>query len=187
MSRFSLAFLFLLLFQLNHLPAQPVWRPAPSPLTTPWTDKVSPQSPLPEYPRPQMVRHNWVNLNGLWDFLVMDKNTDKIVRQGKILVPYPIESALSGVGMKLEPHHILIYKMRFGVPQDWAGERILLHFGAVDWSAEISVNKQKVGSHKGGYDPFSLDITDFLTGKFGQELTVQVTDPGSSGGQPVGK
>ncbi len=178
---------FLLLFQPLTLLCQR-WQPVPGPLTTPWTEHVSPDNALPEYPRPQMLRTDWLNLNGLWDLVIFDKTKDKAASQGKILVPYPVESSLSGIGKKVEGKHTLVYRRYFTVPQGWAGKRTLLHFGAVDWSTEVFVNNKKVGEHKGGYDAFSFDITDFLTPGGGeQELSVQATDPSNEGGQPIGK
>ena len=168
--------------------AQPNWKAARCDLPTAWTAEVSPTNALPEYPRPQMTRKDWLNLNGEWRFQVMDNQQDKIIREAKILVPYPVESALSGIKTKVEPHHLLIYKRPFTVPPAWKGKRVLLHFGAVDWEAEVYLNGKKVGSHKGGYDPFSFDITDYLSpGQGTNQLSVQVKDPTDSGSQPVGK
>jgi hypothetical protein len=167
--------------------AQEPWTPARTPLTTPWTGKFAPQNPLPEYPRPQMVRQEWLNLNGLWDFLMMNKENDKIVRQGKVLVPYPIESALSGIGWKVEPKHLLVYGKKFTLPQSWKGKRILLHIGASDWETEVIVNLKKAGSHRGGYDAFTFDITPYLKESGEQNLAIQVSDPTNAGGQPLGK
>ncbi len=179
---------FLFAFQAIPMKAQPKWKPANSPLTTPWTAEVSPENALPEYPRPQMTRGKWLNLNGEWDFMMMVKGTEEVVKKSKILVPYPVESALSGIRWKVEPKHLLVYNRDVSLPADWAGQRILLHFGAVDYETEVFVNTRKVGSHKGGYDPFFFDITDFLKPGTGeQHITVQVTDPTDTGGQAVGK
>lgn len=180
-------FSLLLVFQSLTTNAQEKWAPARTPLTTPWTNQVSPENALPEYPRPQMVRPEWKNLNGLWDFTLFSRETEKVVKQSKILVPYPVESALSGIGWKVEPKHIMTYRRKVSIPEKWRGQRVLLHFGAVDWKAEVTVNGKKVGEHEGGYDPFSFDITDFLTNGGEQDLSVQVTDPTDTGGQPIGK
>lgn len=167
--------------------AQQEWKPAYSPLTTPWTSTISPENAWPEYPRPQMVRTEWLNLNGLWDFTLFDQKSDKVVKQASILVPYPVESALSGIGMKVEPHYLMVYRRKLSLPAEWQGQRVLLHFGAVDWETEVFVNNKSVGKHKGGYDAFSFDITDFLAPGPAQEIMVQVTDPTDTGQQPVGK
>ncbi|MEY3369042.1 MAG: hypothetical protein RI973_2197, partial [Bacteroidota bacterium] len=167
--------------------AQGKWKPAASPLTTPWTSQVSPDNALPEYPRPQMVRNSWLNLNGLWDFMILDQQTDKVLRQGNILVPYPVESALSGISMKVEPHYLLLYRKKVTMPEKWKGQRILLHFGAVDWETEVLVNGKSAGKHRGGYDAFSFDVTDLLSDSGPQDITVQVSDPTDTGEQPIGK
>ena len=152
-------------------------------LKTPWTDQVDPQLPWPEYPRPQMVRERWLNLNGPWEYAISGLGTPQPDEfSGTILVPFPLESALSGVERPLEPEEHLWYHRTFTVPTDWAGSRVLLHFGAVDWACRIFVNGDQVGEHTGGYDPFSLDITNAL--RPGEnELTVAVMDPTDS--QPI--
>ena len=134
-----------------------------------------------------MVRSEWKNLNGLWDLWILDRNTDANYFTGKILVPFPVESALSGVGKMVKPHHILHYRRRFVLPEDWSGQRILLHFGAVDYEAEVFINGVQVGWHSGGYDPFTFDITNKLIAAGEQELTVVVTDSTNAGAQAVGK
>ena len=149
---------------------------------------VDPAHVLPEYPRPQMERAAWLNLNGVWQFQP-GKEGDATPKGEKlaseILVPFPVESALSGV---MEHHDRLWYRRTFTVPGDWKGKRILLHFGAVDWEAEIFVNGESLGVHKGGYDPFSFDITRALKDGGGeQELVVRVYDPTDDYGQPRGK
>ncbi|MEZ4962778.1 MAG: PA14 domain-containing protein [Saprospiraceae bacterium] len=163
------------------------WKPSFSPLTTPWTKDVSSEKAWPEYPRPQMLRDEWMNLNGLWNFTLFDLESDRNSRGGKILVPFPVESALSGLGWKVEPRHMMVYSKDITIPEKWNGRHILLHFGAADWETEVYVNNKKVGDHKGGYDPFSFDITDFLTKEKTQRLSIQVKDPSDTGGQPVGK
>lgn len=163
------------------------WRPASGPLMTKWAKDVTPGNVLPEYPRPQMVRKDWLNLNGVWQ-LGFGKAGDKApVGQDladKILVPFPVESALSGVMKRADR---LWYRRAFEVPKAWQGQRTLLHFGAVDWESEVWINGKNIGSHKGGYDPFSFDITDALKGDGSQELIVRVFDPTSDGPQPRGK
>jgi hypothetical protein len=168
--------------------AAAAWAPAKGPLMTKWAADVSPEKALPEYPRPQMVRKDWQNLNGLWDFAVTAKDDAQPAQfQGKILVPYPIESALSGVMRQVSEKERLWYRRTFDVPAPWKGRRILLHFGAIDWESVVTINGQKAGEHKGGYDPFSLDITDALKPSGPQEIIVSVWDPTNSGTQPRGK
>ena len=164
-----------------------VWQPAKIPLMTRWGKTVSPANVLPEYPRPQMTRSAWLNLNGLWDYAVTRKD-EGLPRsfQGKILVPFPIESALSGVHKSFDGNCRLWYRRDFTVPKAWAGQRILLNFGAVDWEADVSVNGRHCGRHRGGYDAFTFDITDALTAGGPQTLTVSVLDA-TGGGQPKGK
>ena len=180
-------YLAIFLFTSTSLQSQSKWKPAYSPMTTPWTDKVSPENALPEYPRPQMTRDKWLNLNGEWDFVLMEQAQNEVKQKGKILVPYPVESALSGIKTTVKPTHLMSYNRTFTLPEEWAGQRILLHFGAVDYQTTVYVNTKKVGEHTGGYDPFSFDITEYLIDNVPQQLTVQVTDPTDSGGQPIGK
>ena len=169
--------------------ARAQWEPAKGPLMTRWAKDVSPEMVHPEYPRPQMVRKNWTNLNGLWDYKIAD-GTGKHppeVSDGKILVPFPIESALSGVMKRLGPKDAMVYYRTFETPARKEGERVLLHFGAVDWACAVKVNDTRVGEHRGGYDPFTFDITDALVPGDEQELSVLVTDPSDANWQPRGK
>ena len=162
------------------------WQPAGDHIRTPWADQVNPAAPLPEYPRPLLQRTEWMNLNGLWDYAVLPCDQPYAKLDGQILVPYCIESSLSGVGRTVGADNNLWYSRTFTLPKHWKGQRILLHFGAVDWRADIWVNDVKAGSHTGGYTPFSLDITDAL--KTGQNtLTVKVWDGTDTGFQPRGK
>ncbi len=154
------------------------WQPAAGPLKTRWTKDVSPTNALPEYPRPQMVRKDWLSLNGLWDIKLGDGT------ESKILVPFAIQSALSGV---MKHADRMTYRRSFEIPKGWSGQKVLLHFGAVDWESTVFVNGKKIGVHRGGYDAFSFDITDALKGEGAQEITVDVFDPTDLGGQPRGK
>ena len=167
-------------------PAQ-AWRPAGDKLKTAWADEVNPACPLPEYPRPTLVRPEWRNLNGLWDYAILPADAPQPERfDGKILVPYPVESSLSGVQRRLTENEVLWYERRFTVPAGWRQEALLLHFGAVDWEADIYLNGIRVGGHKGGYTAFSIDIAPYLT-RGEQTLAVRVTDPTDRGTQPRGK
>lgn len=157
-------------------------------LRTRWAADVTPDRALPEYPRPQMVRAQWQNLNGLWDYVVLDAAAGRPdTYAGRILVPFPIESQLSGVTRPVTDKQRLWYRRTFRAPALERGARLLLHFGAVDWDAGIIVNGKSVGSHTGGYDPFSFDITDALEPSGDQELVVSVWDPTDRGSQPRGK
>jgi beta-galactosidase/beta-glucuronidase len=164
------------------------WKIAGDKITTAWAAKVDPLNPLPEYPRPQMVRNQWKSLNGLWEYAITPIS-DSMPKtfQGRILVPFAVESALSGVSKPVGPDKILWYRVKFTVPSTFKGKNILLHFGAVDWAADVYINGTKVGSHQGGYDPFSFDITPFLKGGIIPVLEVRVTDPVDKGPQPRGK
>ncbi len=164
------------------------WRiPADAPLLTPWSANVDPAKPLPEYPRPIMTRKEWINLNGLWGYEVPSTLDDPPFGRelpSQILVPYPIESALSGVMQRADR---IWYRRMFTVPKAWTGKRVLLHFGAVDWESVVFVNGARVGTHRGGYDPFSFDITEALKPSGEQEIVVGVHDPSDAGDQPRGK
>ncbi len=167
--------------------AEAPWKRAKAPLMTRWAKDVSPERVHPEYPRPQMVRAAWMNLNGLWQLAEAKEGEEPPIEMElgeRILVPFPVESALSGVTRRAER---LWYRRTFNLPADWRGPRTLLHFGAVDWEANVYVNGQRIGDHRGGYDPFSFDITDALRPSGQQELIVGVFDPTSSGNQPRGK
>jgi len=172
----------------GHVAAQDAWQPKDPPMLTRWAKDIDPKAPLPEYPRPQMTRGEWRNLNGLWNYAVVAGNAEDPAKwDGRILVPYPIESALSGVKKALGPNETLVYERAFKVPAGWNGKRVLLNFGAVDYKCEVLVNGRSAGKHEGGYDPFSFDITDLLSGGGEQKLVVRVTDPTWTGGQPRGK
>lgn len=182
---------YVLFLQLNIGYAQsPDWKMVAGKITSPWAEKVNPASPLPDYPRPQMVRENWLNLNGLWQYVLLPK--DQAQNQpaslaGNILVPYPVESALSGVGKTVGKDSVLWYKRTVDIPAKLRKQTVLLHFGAVDWQCDVYVNGKPAGSHQGGYDPFSFDITPLLKNGNQQEITVRVWDPTSDGPQPRGK
>src|ERR1051325_575763 len=164
------------------------WQPAKGPLMTRWARDVSPKNAHPEYPRPQMERLQWHNLNGLWSYAITDKDSAQPAKwDGEILVPFPIESALSGVMKRVYETNQLWYRRTFTIPRGWKGKRVLLNFGAVDWEVKVFVNGTNVGSHQGGYDGFSLDITDALRPAAEQEIVLAVWDPTDFGPRPRGK
>ena len=163
------------------------YAPAGDKIRTPWAEQIDVNNVWKEYPRPIMERTAWKNLNGLWSYAVKPKGEAQPTKwDGEILVPFCIESSLSGVGKTLGDKNELWYNRTFTVPAQWKKQNVLLHFGAVDWKADVWVNDVKVGSHTGGYVPFSFDITQAL--KAGEnKLTVRVWDPTDRGYQPRGK
>ncbi|UCF20252.1 MAG: chitobiase/beta-hexosaminidase C-terminal domain-containing protein [Gemmatimonadota bacterium] len=167
--------------------AEPRWEPAEGRLATRWTEDVAPENARPEYPRPLLRRNDWLNLNGLWDYALTPRDSQPGVYPGRILVPFPIESALSGVADTVGAARRLWYRRDFEPPRAWSGRRVLLHFEAADWETEVWLNGERLGVHRGGYDPFSFDITDALRGGGRQTLTVAVWDPTDAGTQPRGK
>ena len=165
---------------------QASWAPAGDHIRTEWAEQVSPSNAHPEYPRPQMVRPDWKSLNGLWDYAIAgSEEPQPAFGEDKILVPFCIESSLSGVGKRVGADSVLWYRTSFKVPSSWKG-RVLLHFEAVDWKSEVSLNGKALGVHTGGYTAFLYDITDCLV-KGRQELVVKVTDGTDNGEQPRGK
>ncbi len=154
------------------------WRIAQSPLVTRWAKEVSPANALPEYPRPQMVRKAWQSLNGLWNYALSDREATIAPEgfNGRILVPFPYEAALSGVGKPSIPTQKLWYRRRFAIPAAWRGQNVLLHFGAVNYDARVWLNGRELGSHRGGFDGFSFDITRGLNAG-ANVLTVGVSNP----------
>ena len=157
-------------------------------LKTNWTDQVNPANPLPEYPRAQLVRNSWQNLNGQWDYAILPKGTaPEGAFQGKITVPFAVESLLSGVQKTVGPDQELWYERQLELSLNRTNKRVLLHFGAVDWEAEVWVNGIRAGSHQGGFDGFSIDISDLLIKGEKQTIRVRVWDPSDAGPQPRGK
>ena len=165
------------------------WKPAGDKIKTAWAEQVNPQQVLPEYPRPIMERTEWQNLNGEWDYAIRPKGeVEPATFDGKILVPFAVESSLSGVQQLVGQENELWYKRTFQVPSAWKGRDILLHFGAVDWQADVFVDDVLIGSHVGGYTPFSLNVTPYLSTKSAtHKLVVRVWDPSDKGYQPRGK
>lgn len=181
---------FISLFLISGLlSAQEDWKIVSEKILTPWAEQVDPSNPLPEYPRPQFVRKNWQNLNGLWDYTIEEGKLKEIPKtfDGEILVPFPVESALSGVNKRVGKEKTLWYRKEIEVDQQLSKDKLLLHFGAVDWRTEVYVNGKKVGTHEGGFDPFTFDITDFLKRGKKQEVVIGVWDPTDDGPQPNGK
>lgn len=163
------------------------WKPAGDRIKTSWAEQINPENVLPEYPRPIMERGEWKNLNGLWQYAIVDKGArTPQTFDGEILVPFAVEASLSGVQKRIDDTKELVYQRTFEVPSAWKGKQVLLHFGAVDWKADVWVNDVKVGSHTGGYAPFSFDITPALVAK-SNKLVVRVWDPTDKSYQPRGK
>ena len=166
------------------------WQMKSGPLLTPWSKDVSPTNARPEYPRPQMVRKDWMSLNGLWEYAVTPKETENPPGQyadGQILVPYPFESALSGVQKAFLPKQRLWYHRKFTVPPGFLGGRILLHFDAVDWETQVWVDGHDLGFHRGGYDAFTYELTKVITQPGEHDIVVGVTNPIETGSQMRGK
>lgn len=164
------------------------WKPAGDKIKTPWAEKIDVNRVLPEYPRPILERTDWLNLNGLWEYSILKAGNAEPSRfDGQILVPFSVESSLSGVMKPVGAENEVWYKRTFEVPAKWKGKNVLLHFGAVDWKADVWVNDIKIGSHMGGYIPFSFDLTPFLNKTGAQKLVVRVWDGTDKGFQPRGK
>jgi beta-galactosidase/beta-glucuronidase len=176
--------LFLLLAA--HVSAE--WKPAGDRIKTEWAAQIAPENVWDAYPRPLLQRERWLNLNGLWDYAITPRASSKPGEYtGKILVPFPVESSLSGVMQTVGEEKAVWYERSFTVPRDWANQDILLHFGAVDWRADVWINDIKIGSHTGGYTPFHFNITPFLQQTGDQKLVVRVWDPTDKSYQPRGK
>ena len=164
-------------FAACHNEPRAAWKPVEGRIMTRWAGQVNPGRALPEHPRPQMVRPDWANLNGLWDYAIIDRDAGRPEGwDGKILVPFAVESSLSGVGRPVGADKELWYRRELTVPRRWRGRRVLVHFGAVDRDCTVWVNGRQVGTHTGGFDPFSFDITEALAPKGRQELVLRVSD-----------
>ena len=185
-----LLLVYILFIIVTHSFSQSKWSIVSGKIKSPWADSVNPSNVLPDYPRPQMQRSAWVNLNGLWQYAILPKTIDENIPssfQGNILVPFAIESELSGVGKTVGKDSILWYQRTISISSQIKRKKILLHFGAVDWRSEIYVNGNKIATHEGGYDPFTIDITNVLKKGSNQQLAVRVWDPTDQGPQPNGK
>lgn len=179
---------FLLFFMFAIIETFAQWKAVGSRIKTEWASQVDPSNVLSEYPRPIMERDKWKNLNGLWSYAIIDKGEPLPIEfEGEILVPFAIESSLSGVGKTITEQQELVYQRYFEIPSSWKGKSILLHFGAVDWKADVWVNNIKVGSHTGGFTPFSFNITSAILAKGKNCVVVKVWDPTDKSSQPRGK
>ncbi len=164
------------------------WKPVGGRIMTRWAAEVKPDLVLPDYPRPQMVREEWLNVNGLWDYAIVAKGAGRpVVWDGKILVPFAVESALSGVGKPVGAANEIWYRRTVKVPKTWRGGKVLLHFGAVDWESTVWVNGREAGTHRGGYDPFTYDITGALEAGAKQEIVLRVLDPTDEDNSPIAR
>ena len=179
---------FLLFFMFAIIETFAQWKAVGSRIKTEWASQVDPSNVLSEYPRPIMERDKWKNLNGLWSYAIINKGEPLPIEfEGEILVPFAIESSLSGVGKTITEQQELVYQRYFEIPSSWKGKSILLHFGAVDWKADVWVNNIKVGSHTGGFTPFSFNITSAILAKGKNCVVVKVWDPTDKSSQPRGK
>ena len=169
--------------------AQQPWVAAGDKIKTEWAERMDVKNVLAEYPRPQLIRPDWINLNGLWNYSILPaaNASQPSTFDGSILVPFAVESALSGVQKTVGKDSVIWYERNFNLPSSFRSKNVLLHFGAVDWQCEVFVNGELVGSHKGGYDPFHFDISNAIKKKGSQRITVKVWDPSDEGPQPRGK
>ena len=156
-------------------------------MLTPWGETLDREHPLPEYPRPQLRRQSYLNLNGIWEYAITKTPEKPALMQGGIVVPFSPEAPLSGVGHILQPDEYLWYRRTVTLPEGfYPAGRLLLHFGAVDQRCTVWLNGKELGSHTGGYLPFTFELTDCLTdGTFTLELCV--TDPTDTGSLSRGK
>lgn len=189
MKRFNLPFIGLIfILSVSCTPKKEVnWKISENPILTNWAADVDPLKPWMQYPRPDMVRNDWMNLNGLWDYAITLKDAKPDKWDGSILVPYPIESALSGVRKRVSEKENLWYRKTFSISNVWKKKHILLNFEASDWETTIWIDGKEIGTHRGGYDPFTFDITAALGQSKLHELMVRVWDPTDMGTQPRGK
>ncbi|MCK5821347.1 MAG: chitobiase/beta-hexosaminidase C-terminal domain-containing protein [Bacteroidales bacterium] len=177
-----------LLFACNDSDSVSNWQMKESSIMTTWASEVDEDSPWNVYPRPYLERDNWTNLNGLWEYAITNTNSERpIEMDGEILVPYPVESAISGVMQRVSKDDLIWYKRELNTRKLKKSEHLILHFEAVDWHSTIWIDDKKIGEHKGGYSHFSFDITDYINPSRKQELWLSVWDPSSDGTQAVGK
>ena len=179
--------MFLLLVLHTTMLAEDDWSPAEFRLSSKWAENVDPDNVHNEYPRPQLKRENWKNLNGEWDFALTSKLGSPEEYDNKILVPFPVESSLSGIQKRVGAANRVWYKKEFSIDNPHEKGRVLLHFGASDWETDVYINGEHIGKHKGGYNQFTFDITEHIKSSGSQEIKVTVWDPTDKGSQPVGK
>ncbi|MCK5470298.1 MAG: beta-galactosidase [Cyclobacteriaceae bacterium] len=186
---FKVTLVFSILFFSSFCIAQKIsYVPPEFRLSTEWTLDVNPDNPHPEYPRPGMTRPEWKSLNGRWHFAKTGKEESQPeVFDREIIVPFPVESALSGIYQSVGPEDKIWYKRTFFIPESWSGRFILLNFGASDWETTVYINETEIGKHRGGYDPFSFDISSYLDERGVQEIVISVWDPTDTYHQPRGK
>ena len=155
------------------------WEPKGDKIKTRWANEVTPENVWQTYPRPQLQRTEWQNLNGLWEYQVTNiaAKKNQVKYEGEILVPFAIEASLSGVAQTFTPEDKLWYRKEFTISPSWKGKQIILHFGAVDYKCQVWVNNKLVGNHIGGNNPFSFDITQQIKGSGTQVVELSVTDP----------
>ena len=183
---FSRFFLFFLLY-ISLLQAQS-WKPIEGKIMSKWSKTITPENVWQEYPRPQFERTQWKNLNGLWDFTVSKVNQIQPKQyKGKILVPFSFESPLSGLGKSINPKDKMWYRKSFKLPNKWSGDDVIIHFEAVDYHSTMWVNDILVGTHKGGFDRFSFNITPYLNPEGLQKIVLSVEDASNFSSQPRGK
>ena len=179
--------LLTLLMTLGQAALAQEWSPVKGRIMSSFGESVTPGNAWQEYPRPQMRRENWMNLNGLWEYSVLNRTAPGPTGyDGFVLVPFCLESALSGVGTGISPDQRIWYRRTFTIPSHWEGKRVMLNFGAVDYEATVWINQALVGSHKGGFDPFTFDISDYLKNGV-NEIQVSAWDPTNSAEIPTGK
>ena len=163
------------------------WSPAGQKIKTKWGKNLNPEKVWTEYPRPQLERKEWLNLNGPWYYSIREPDCIKPEKHdGKILVPFSLESSLSGIMGSLNDNQYLWYEKEIEIPEKWENKTVLLHFGAVDWKCELFINEFKIGEHIGGYSSFYFDITTKLQ-KGKNKIILKVFDPTDRNYQPVGK
>tara|TARA_B100001057_G_scaffold41396_1_gene37112 strand:- start:237 stop:2105 length:1869 start_codon:yes stop_codon:yes gene_type:complete len=180
-------FIFFILIYINGVQAQS-WKALEGKIMSQWAKTVNPENVWQEYPRPQFERAYWKNLNGLWDYAILKTNEIQPKRyQGKILVPFSFESPLSGVGKNIKPEDKMWYRKNFEIPKNWSGKDVVIHFEAVDYKSAVWVNDILVGSHKGGFDRFSFNITPYLKPNGLQKIVLAVEDATNFSSQPRGK
>ena len=180
-------FIFLVLISITGIQAQS-WKAVEGKIMSQWAQTVNPENAWQEYPRPQFERAQWKNLNGLWDYAILKTNEIQPKRyQGKILVPFSFESPLSGVGKNIDPEDKMWYRKNFELPKNWSGKDVVIHFEAVDYTCAVWVNDILVGTHKGGFDRFSFNITPYLKPNGQQKIVLAVEDATNFSSQPRGK